>query len=205
MERFPFVLTIFIMLLGPVHLIPAFAGLTRGSEVSFKRAVAWRGAAIAAAVTVFAALAARPLVEKYHLSIESLGLAGGLLLLVSALQTIGSSKPEVELAGKGATPLRIALSPLATPTIVPPAGIAAILIFVMLEATYPGITQAVLIALAIVMPLNFLAMALNDKLLKIPGLVPMLQLLGAVLVFVQVALAFELIVSALRRLVAFHG
>ena len=30
MEQFPFIFTTFFMLLGPIKLIPAFAGLTKG-------------------------------------------------------------------------------------------------------------------------------------------------------------------------------
>ena len=57
MEEFSFVFTIFFMLLGPIKLIPSFAGLTRGADARFKRDVAIRGVVIAAALCVFVALA----------------------------------------------------------------------------------------------------------------------------------------------------
>jgi hypothetical protein len=35
MEEFSFVFTVFFMLLGPIKLIPSFAGVTRGTDVQF--------------------------------------------------------------------------------------------------------------------------------------------------------------------------
>ncbi|MGD0624736.1 MAG: hypothetical protein ABSB32_08455 [Thermodesulfobacteriota bacterium] len=57
MDQFSYILTIFFMLLGPVKLIPSFAGLTRGADGRFKRDVAIRGAVIASALCAFVALA----------------------------------------------------------------------------------------------------------------------------------------------------
>ena len=57
MEQLAFIFTTFFMLLGPVKLIPAFAGLTQGADIQFKRSVAIRGTVIAAALCVFVALA----------------------------------------------------------------------------------------------------------------------------------------------------
>ena len=57
MEQFPFIFTTFFMLLGPIKLIPAFAGLTQGADVRFKRSVAIRGTVIATVLCVFVALA----------------------------------------------------------------------------------------------------------------------------------------------------
>src|SRR6185312_2302714 len=118
-------------------------------------------------------------VDKYELSLESVALCAGLLLLISALQAIFLRQPPVP-PHEGPWSMGMALSPLATPTIVPPVGVAAIIVFTLLEKSYPGIGQAVLIALLIVMTLNLLAMYFNALLLKIPGLLALLQLLGAV-------------------------
>ena len=88
MEEFSFVFTIFFMLLGPIKLIPSFAGLTRGADARFKRDVAIRGVVIAAALCVFVALAGGALLGKYRISIDALRIAGGLVLLIAALQVI---------------------------------------------------------------------------------------------------------------------
>jgi multiple antibiotic resistance protein len=199
-DRLPFVVTIFIMLIGPIKLIPAFAKISKDYDRDFKRQAAIRGALIATALGMFVALSGNGLVAKYELSLASLELAGGLLLLLSALRTIfPTAQPEMPVTAN-MTPMRFALSPLATPTMISPMGIVAILIFVMLEPGFPGITKAVIIVFLMVMAVNFLVMYFHDTLLKIPGLIPIIQLIGANLVVMQVALAIDTMIAALSSL-----
>lgn len=200
MEKFSFIFTIFFMLLGPVKLIPSFAGLTRGADVRFKRDVAIRGVVIALALCVFVALAGGTLVSKYRISIEALRIAGGLVLLIAGLQVI-FQKAQPSSPGSGTpTALQLAASPVAVPGIVPPAGVAAILIGMMLAPEFPGMTQAIAICLATMMVLDFLVMYFIDQVMKTPGLTIVLAVLGSVLVFVQVGLAIEIILTALKGL-----
>ena len=200
MEQFSFIFTILFMLLGPLKLIPSFAGATRGADLGFKRAVAIRGVAIASALCLFVALAGGTLLGKYRISIDALRIAGGLVLLISALQVIfQKARPSSPPSGTP-TALQLAASPVAVPGIVPPAGVAAILIFTMVAPQYPGMMQAVAISLAITMVLDFLVMYFIDQVGKTPGLAIVLPVLGAVLTFVQVALAMQMVLTALRSL-----
>lgn len=200
MDRLPFIITIFIMLLGPIRLIPAFAKITSGYDTDFKRKAAVRGTLIAVAIGLFVALSGRGLVEKYEVSFASLELAAGLILLLSAIRTIFPVvQPELPVQPNMA-PLQFALSPLATPTIISPMGIAAILLFTMIEGTFPGITRAVILVFLGVMAANFLVMYFHGQILKIPGLVPLIQLFGAILVVMQVALAVDTMIAALDSL-----
>jgi multiple antibiotic resistance protein len=202
-EQFSFVFTIFFMLLGPLKLIPAFAGLTRGAEVRFKRDVAIRATTIALVLCAFVALAGGTLLGKYRISLEALRMGGGLVLLISALLVI-FQKAQPPSPGPGTpTALQLAASPLAVPIIVPPAGVAAILIFMMLAPQYPGMMQAVAICLATIMVLDYLVMAFIDQILKTPGLALVLTVLGSVLVFVQVCLGLQMILVALTSLGVF--
>jgi multiple antibiotic resistance protein len=200
MEQFPFVFTIFFMLLGPVKIIPAFAGLTQGADIRFKRAVAIRGAVIASVLCAFVALAGETLLAKYHLSIDAVRVAGGLILLLAALKVI-FTKVEPSSPGKGApTAIQLAVSPVAVPIIVPQAGVAAILIFLLLAPQYPGMMQAVAICLATMMVLDFLVMYFIDLVMKTPGLMIVLSVLGSVLIFVQASLAAHMIMVGLKLL-----
>jgi len=127
MEEFSFVFTIFFMLLGPIKLIPSFAGLTRGADARFKRDVAVRGVVIASALCVFVALAGGPSWQVPHLH-RRVADRGGLVLLIAALQVI-FQKAQPSSPGSGTpTAIQLAASPVAVPMIVPPAGVAAILI-----------------------------------------------------------------------------
>jgi multiple antibiotic resistance protein len=204
MDQFSYIFTIFFMLLGPVKLIPSFAGLTRGVDGRFKRDVAVRGVVIASVLCAFVALVGGTLLGKYRISIDALRISGGLVLLIAALQVIFFQRAQSASPGSGTpTAIQLAASPVAVPSIVPPAGVAAILIFMMVAPQYPGMTQAVAICLAAMMVLDFLVMYFIDRVMKTPGLMIVLTVLGSVLVFVQVGLAIEMILNALKNLGVF--
>jgi multiple antibiotic resistance protein len=205
MENLSLVFTVFFMLLGPLKVIPAFARATRGADAGFKRAVAIRAALIASVLCALLALGGQWLVNRYQISIDALRIAGGLVLLLAGLQLIFQrAQPSSPSTG---TPnaLQLAASPLAVPGIVTPAGVAAILICAMLAPVFPGMAQAIAIGLAAMMVLDFLVMYFNDRVLRTPGLMIVLTVLGSALVFVQVALAIEIILNGLRGLGVVHS
>jgi multiple antibiotic resistance protein len=200
MDQISFVFTVFFMLLGPIKLIPAFAGATPGADHRFKRSVAIKGALIGSALCAFVALAGGILLGKYRISIDALRIAGGLVLLIAALRGIFNKAQPPSTSSGTPTAIQLAASPIAIPGIVPPAGIAAVLLCIMIAPQYPGMAQAVAIALAIMMALDFLVMYFIDRVMKTPGLGLVLTVLGAVLLFVQVSLAIQMMLNALKSL-----
>jgi multiple antibiotic resistance protein len=188
------------MLLGPVKLISYFAWLTQSVDVQFKRNVAIWGVVIASLLCAFVALAGGTLLSKYRISIDAVRFAGGLVLLLSALQVIFRKGHSASPVSGKPSAIKLAASPLAVPGIVPPAGVAAILICMMLAPQYPGMAQTVAICLAIMMVLDFLVMYFIDLIMKTPGLMIILTVLSSVLVFVQACLAVEMFLTALKHL-----
>jgi len=141
MDRLSFIFTVFFMLPGPIKLIPASSGAWRS-----------RAAVIGSALRAFVAPAGGMLLGRYRISIDALRIAGGLVLLISALPGIfKKAQPPDPPAGT-------------------PAGVDAILIFMMPAPQYPGMAQTVAVCLAIIMVLDFLAMYFIDRVLKTPGL-----------------------------------
>jgi multiple antibiotic resistance protein len=200
LESLSFVFTISFMLLGPLKLIPGFIKLTSEANRSFKRELAVKSSLIASATVAFAALAGKEVSARFGISLDAERFAGGLVLLISALNIL-FPRPEPPRA-KPARPnaLQLAISPLAMPMIVPPAGIAAILIFVMLAPGSPGMHSAIALVLTAIMLLDFLVMFFIDYVVRLPGLPLLLQVLGAVLVFIQVALAIQTLMAGFRGL-----
>lgn len=200
MESLSFVFTISFMLLGPLKLIPGFLKLTRETDRSFKRELAIKGSLIASATVGFAAVAGVEASARFGISLDAERLAGGLVLLVSALNLLfpRPEPPHMEYVKPSA--VKLAASPLAMPMIVPPAGIAAILIFVMLAPNNPGMEIAIALTLVTVMLLDFLVMFFIDYVGRIPGLPLILQMIAAVLVFIQAALAIETLMAGFRGL-----
>jgi len=202
MERtsFAFVFTVYFMLLGPLKIVPAFIKLTQHTERAFKREVAIKAALAATTLVAVVAVLGQFLVTRFELSIDSVRIAGGLVLLLSALHVVFPIPEAVHAEPSRPTAFQIAISPVAMPIAVPPAGVAAILITVLLAPDYPGMGMVIVLGLATMMVLDFLAMYFIDAIAGVPGLLLLLQVLGAVLIFIQIALAIETFLVAFRSL-----
>ena len=202
MERisFAFVFTIYFMLLGPLKIIPAFMKLTRETDREFKRDVAIKASMTATALVAVIVLLGKGLVARYEISLDSVRIAGGLVLLLSALKVVFPGPEPVRAESVKPTALQLAISPVAMPITVPPAGVAAILITLLLAPTYPGMGTVIVWGLVTMMTLDFLAMYFIDTLAEVPGLLLLLQVFGAVLIFIQIALAIETFLVAFRDL-----
>ena len=188
------------MLLGPVKLIPSFGGLTRDADRQFKRDLAIRGVVVASALCAFVALAGGTLLGRYRISIDAVRISGGLVLLISALQIIFQKAHSPSPISDKSAAIQLAVSPVAVPMIVPQAGVAAILICMAHAPQSQGIAQSVAIGLATMMVLDFLVMYFIDQVMKTPGLTIILMVLGSVLVFVQAALAINMMLVALKSM-----
>jgi len=189
----------FFLMLGPLKILGPFARMTSGSDVTFTRRLAFRAFLYSCVALVLAAVAGENSIRKYHISVPVLAIAAGIILFLVALRTI------MEQFERNADPppqaiepsLRMAVSPLAFPTIVTPYGVAAMIICVTLTPDY--LTKgAIFGALLGLMLLNLVAMLYARPLLKYLGM-PM-QLLGTVLGIIQVALGLQIILAGLRGL-----
>jgi multiple antibiotic resistance protein len=197
----PFVFTIFFLTLGPVKIIFPFVKLTDKHPPEYRRNVAIRAAIIATIVVLAIALFGHNLVEKYQLSLDALRLAGGLVLLISALfNTFPHFQPPLEVPKAEITAMQLAIKPLVSPIIIPPVGVAAILIFTTLFQGNFGMQWIIIKSLLTIMVFDLIAMLFADKIVKIPGLIQFLTLTNVVLTFIQVALAIEVILISLRSL-----
>jgi len=205
MGQSAFIFTILFMLLGPLKVIGPFAVATHGADVAYKRRTAALAALYASAICAFLALSGEALIAKYRISPAALNIGAGLVLLIAALRNM-FLRPDATAseAGPQRKPAQVALSPLAAPVIVPPAGVAAILIVSSKAAGMPGIAPIVAMGIAVMMVLDFLVMFFNDALVRQTWLMLILQLLGSALVFLQAALAIDSILEGLR-LVSMSG
>ncbi|WP_427963443.1 MarC family protein [Altererythrobacter sp.] len=200
MDDFTFVFTIFFSLMGPVKLIVYFASETEGYDESFKRAVALRSTLISGATVTAVALCAPLLLYEYQVSIEALMLAGGVVLLLTALNGLIGKKPPQPAKPSEISALDFSFAHVATKLIVTPPTIASILIFMMLASEYPHMPFNVAGALALIVPMNLAVMYYNSQILRLPSLLLILKIVASVLIFMQVALAIDTILVALARL-----
>src|ERR1700736_4170669 len=100
--------------MDPLGSAPIFTSLTAGRQPAARQRLAGGAAVAAGGVVVVFALFGRLILDYLHVSVESLTIAGGLLLLLVALPMLrGEEMEQPETAN-------IALFPLATPLLAGP-------------------------------------------------------------------------------------
>lgn len=194
---FGMVFTAFFVMLGPVKIIAPFAKLTAGMEEGAARRLALEATGIACAGGIVASIFGQRILASWDISLNALRLAAGLVLLLVALRaTLDQYAPPREAPtaeGRG----NLAFSPLAFPIILTPYGLA---ILILILAVFGGLERdaAVFAIFLLVMLLDLAVMWFARAIVRRGGWI--LALFGAVLVVMQVALAVELILDALRAL-----
>jgi len=190
--------TFLFLMLGPIKILGPFVRLTRKSDETFAKRLAIRAFLFSCAALAFAAFLGERSMRKYHISVPVLAIAAGIILFLVALQTVMQQFDSNGAAHREYEPsMRLAVSPLAFPTIVTPYGVAAVIVFMTLTPDF--VTRSEIFgALLVLMLLNLVAMLFAKPALKYAGMP--LQLLGTVLGIIQVALGVQIIVAGLRGL-----
>jgi len=140
--RAAYILSIFMVTLGPIKTVPAFFAMTKDLDPAARRRLAVNGALAATAISLLMALVLDKVVSAWGVGADDMLLAGGILLFLGARDAIihFGSPP-----GAPPAPSRYpAVAPLAIPTIITPWGVVAILVFVTLAEGDPIYTSTVL-------------------------------------------------------------
>ncbi|MFT4008465.1 MAG: MarC family protein [Nocardioidaceae bacterium] len=116
--------TLFVIM-DPPGTIPIFLSLTRGRSTQTIRRAAWQAVAVSFGVICVFAVFGQGILSYLHISLPALRCAGGLLLLLVALEL---------LTGRGQTAtassdVNVALVPLGTPLLAGPGAIVATMVF----------------------------------------------------------------------------
>jgi multiple antibiotic resistance protein len=193
------IFTLFFVTLGPIKLLGPFSQQTQDLGPATLRGIALRVSVIGLAAVLAAAYLGTALAEKWHVSTQALEITAGLILCLVAMRLAmqpyepARTPPPPLPAAPWAATLRLTF-----PLVVTPYGIAAV-IAVLESAVEPRMVGAVYLILVIIMGLNLLAMLFARDLVRPPVLL-VLQVLGAVLGVLQVGLAVQIIIRALRDL-----
>jgi multiple antibiotic resistance protein len=184
-------------LMGPVAVIPLFAGATAGADRALQvriALVAYAVSLIGLAVAVFVGAGA---LAGWGVSPPSLIIAAGLILTLTALRGIFLSHAAPSAGGAPAPSLGTGFSPIAIPGLVTPMAVAILVIFV---SYFPGTSEKLSImgVAAGIMTLNLGAMLCAHWFMRVIGLAP-LVVLGAVFGVLQVAMGIEMIISGVLR------
>jgi multiple antibiotic resistance protein len=192
------IFTLLFVTLGPVKILGPFAQLTRDADEAKVKQIAVRAFAIALVAVVAGGFVGQALLGNWGISIPALILAAGIIFFLVGLNLVLEQyQPAPAAPPLPAAPMAAALR-LAFPTVVTPYGIAAV-IALLVNSPDAARTASVVAILIGVMVLNLLAMLYSRRLMG-GATVMALQILGAVLGVLQVALAVQLILRGLREL-----
>lgn len=182
-----------VVIMDPVGVAPIFIAMTRSMSTGERQKAALRATGAAAGLVIGFALVGQALFDYLEVSIESLSIAGGLLLLLVALEMLrGMDEPSEDTAD-------VALVPLATPLVAGPGAIATVII---LSEQHPGaagragviggIVAALLVVLAVLLLSERLGRVLPASLISF-----LTRVFGLLLS----AIAVQLVVDGVRGLV----
>lgn len=118
--------TLFVIM-DPVGTVPVFLSLTSGRATDTARRAAWQAVAVSFSVIVAFALFGQQILGYLHISLAALQCAGGLLLLLVALELLTGDQDKEQSATSGTN---VALVPLGTPMMAGPGAIVATMLFV---------------------------------------------------------------------------
>lgn len=194
------ILTLFVVTLGPIKFLLPFAQRTKELSAEMQRSVALRAFMIASTAVVVGALLGQSTLARWHIPVPVLMITAGVVLFVVALKQVLRPYAADRLAAPDPLPPSPweAAMRIVFPLIVTPYGIAAVIVL-LAESGTPTRTAAVLGLLLGVMCLNLVAMLFARRMVTGPVLLA-LQVIGAVLAVLQVALAINFMLIGWRAM-----
>src|SRR3954467_10968185 len=112
--------------MDPIGTIPLFLGLTSGRTNKARKRLAWQAVVVAIAVIATFALFGQQILRYLGITVAALQGAGGLLLILVALELL-TGKQELP---EDVPTVNVALVPLGTPLLAGPGAIVATIVFV---------------------------------------------------------------------------
>ncbi|MGN6250625.1 MAG: MarC family protein [Marmoricola sp.] len=190
--------TLFVIM-DPVGTIPIFLSLTSGRAPAVARRAAWQAVAVSFGVISAFAFFGQQILAYLHISLPALQCAGGLLLLLVALELLTGKEEDPTVNGE----TNIALVPLGTPLLAGPGAIVATMVFSR-QVHHWGQFGAVALGVVLVHVALWLAMRYS---------LPILRLIreGGVLLITRIAglllsaIAVQMVADAVRAFVAGTG
>jgi multiple antibiotic resistance protein len=185
-----------LVILDPPGAVPIFLALTGQMERKHRNRAALQAVALAFGVVVAFAVVGRQILGYLHIELPALQGAGGLLLLMVALELLTgkTDDPRQEATSN------VALVPLGTPLLAGPGAIVATMLFVRRAHDFGGYS-AIAVGIVAVMLIVYLVLRFSGVLVRIlrpSGIEVLTRIAGLLLA----AIAVQLIADAVGAFVS---
>ena len=187
--------TLFVIM-DPVGTIPIFLSLTAGRSAATARKAAWQAVVVAFVVIAAFAFFGQGILDYLGIELAALQCAGGLLLLLVALELLTGNEDE-PTAQMGTN---VALVPLGTPLLAGPGAIVATMVFAR-QVHSLGDFSGVAVGFVGVHVVLWLAMRFSLPILKVireSGVLLITRIAGLLLS----AIAVQMVADAVRTFIA---
>ena len=187
--------TLFVIM-DPPGTIPLFLSLTSGRTAAMRRRLAWQAVLVAFFVITVFALFGQSILNYLGITLPAMQAAGGLLLLLVALELLtGKANEPAETSN-----VNVALVPLGTPLLAGPGAIVATIVFVRgVDGPADGFTIAAAIVAVHLVLWVFLRFSVGIiKVIRESGVTLISRIAGLLLS----AIAVQLVADAITAFIA---
>ncbi|MFI6325180.1 MarC family protein [Nonomuraea sp. NPDC050556] len=188
--------TMFVIM-DPPGVIPLFLAYTGGRTAAQRKRIAWQAAVTAFCLIVVFAIFGQAILGYLHVEVAAMQIAGGLLLLLVALELLRGATEPSEVRSN----VNVALVPLGTPLLAGPGAIVATIVFAQQATGKPGGIISLGLAIAAVHMVLWLFMRFSVSIIRVikeNGVELVTRIAGLLLS----ALAVQLIINAIRSLIS---
>ena len=186
--------TLFVIM-DPPGTIPVFLSLTQGRSPATIRRAAWQAVAVSFFVITVFAFFGQGILRYMHISIPALQGAGGLLLLLIALELLTGNEKEPSASQD----VNIAMVPLGTPLLAGPGAIVSVILAVQKADGVAGQVSvwSAILAIHVVLWLVMRYSLLIIRVIKDGGVVLVTRLAGMMLS----AIAVQQIINGITQVI----
>ncbi len=184
-----------LVIMDPPGMVPIFLALTGALPARQRHRAGWQAVALAGAVIVIFAVGGQQILRYLGIDLPALQGAGGLLLVLVALQLLTGKQEDPAQV----TTTNVALVPLGTPLLAGPGAIVATMLFVR-RAGDLGDYLAIAAAIALVLAAVWLVLRFSGivvRILRPSGIEVLTRIAGLLLA----AIAVQLIADAVAAFV----
>ena len=193
-----------LVTVNPFNVAPLFAALTGDASPAERRRLALRGVAIATGILVVFALVGEPLLSALGVGLPAFRIAGGILLMVLAIDMVMARQSGVRAMTPGEnseTQVRadISVFPLGIPLIAGPGAITSVVLLFGEAAGNLPVQIATFGVLAAVLALTLVCLLAAGQLVRLLG-VTGINVISRVAGIIVAALAMQFIVDGISAI-----